>query len=225
MLNTWAAQLAASAGKSKWRTVLLMGILGGSGLGPDLFSDQLARATAFELLLLTASEVGLSLQIAAVELLARGWRVWRKHIGEPMPFFRRLLALACVNEEYIAGTASQALQSVLIAAPTETLTSLRALFALRVLDAASYNCALGAICAAMASKPELFVEGLHLVAEMCVHVLDSKQAALRSACLRAASQAVQSMLRIYPMVSLHQVRSDTHTHTHTQLTLHRRRSV
>ena len=109
-----------------------MGILGGSGLGLDLFPDQLARATALELLALTASEVGLSLQVAAVELLSRGWRVWRKHVADPQPFFRRLLSLSAVNEEYVAGTVSQALQDILYMSHSESLTSLRALFASKV---------------------------------------------------------------------------------------------
>ncbi len=85
-LHSWGLQLAqsshAAAQKSKWRTVLMLGILGSELMASAYFDDPLARLIIGELLALMGSDHSVSLQGAAAELVARGWKLWRPFVPD-----------------------------------------------------------------------------------------------------------------------------------------------
>lgn len=211
--SSWAPKLKKDSEKdSKSLAIIVLAILGSQW--PDSMDKDLTAQVTNELLkLLNSDTEGGALRIASVELLGKGFSIWRNYIKDVDLLIQQLFSLSLLSDPpNISNTAHHALMLIGAAEPKQFVISLGQ-YILEVhsdnlngkpLNISQHSAAIMTLGSLIKQDPISLLPLLPRLVETVVRSLDPHVPYLRDSCLQATTKVLHALVKQYPMVSFHQ---------------------
>eukprot|EP01113_Clastostelium_recurvatum_P031289 TRINITY_DN3889_c0_g1_i3.p1 TRINITY_DN3889_c0_g1~~TRINITY_DN3889_c0_g1_i3.p1 ORF type:complete len:1460 (+),score=297.90 TRINITY_DN3889_c0_g1_i3:131-4381(+) len=184
--------------KARENVVFVLAILGAEK--PDSLDERVTQRITIELLKILYRGASPRL-VTVVELIAKGFPVWRPHIKDLQRLLKLMFALSLQNEP-MASAAHGALMTMGGNEPVQFVATLGAEIARDQVTVPSSS-AVMTIGSLVKRDPVALLPLLPRLVETVVRSVDPHTPTLRDSCIKATTAVLHTMVSKYPMVSFH----------------------